>query len=392
MAPNLRPRKFRPSFVAEEEPPSKKPAIEPTINLLALPEDLVLCCLARVSRLYYPTLSLVSNTFRSLTSSPELYQTRSLFNRTENCIYVCLQFPTEPNLRWFTLCRKPDKTLNNHTTCKKKKKKTENSSGNVLAPVRILNSPPPHVEWSNLVAVGHRLYAIISDDVPCPSSFFFLDCRTHTWVETPSLRLAHTLQVSDGDELDGMMYLAEGYENPESLNCVEVFDVKTQTWNPVPPEKRIFRAKDFQGKACKNRDRLSFPANIKDSTLGFVGPGAWCLIGRVLCLYDSYEDEFKWWDSDEEIDCWREVKGLEGLPKFSPDCNVYSIDCGGKMVVFWDKYVPSRAGYKEKMIWCAEISLEMRSNEEVWGKVEWMDAVLKVPKSYKFVYASAATL
>ncbi|CAN6980326.1 unnamed protein product [Brassica oleracea var. botrytis] len=55
-------------------------------------------------------------------------------------------------------------------------------------------------------------------------------------------------------------------------------------------------------------------------------------------------------------------------------------------------YVPAPGGYKEKMIWCADISLEMRGSEEVWGKVEWFDAVLKVPKSYKFVYAKAATL
>ncbi|CAH8358376.1 unnamed protein product [Eruca vesicaria subsp. sativa] len=62
------------------------------------------------------------------------------------------------------------------------------------------------------------------------------------------------------------------------------------------------------------------------------------------------------------------------------------------MVVFWDKYVRASGGYKEKMIWCAAISLEIRSSEEVWGKVEWFDAVLKVPKSYKFVYAIAATI
>lgn len=60
-------------------------------------------------------------------------------------------------------------------------------------------------------------------------------------------------------------------------------------------------------------------------------------------------------------------------------------------MVFWDKYVPA-SGYKKKMIWCADISLEMRSGEEIWGKIEWFDAVLTVPRSYKFVSAIAATL
>ena len=94
----------------------------------------------------------------------------------------------------------------------------------------------------------------------------------------------------------------------------------------------------------------------------------------------------------KQIDGWEKVDGLEGLPKFARYSNVKLVNCGGKLVVFWDKYVPAPGGYKEKMIWCADISLEMRGSEEVWGKVEWFDAVLKVPKSYKFVYAKAATL
>lgn len=44
------------------------------------------------------------------------------------------------------------------------------------------------------------------------------------------------------------------------------------------------------------------------------------------------------------------------------------------------------------MIWCAEISLEKRGSKEIWGKVEWCDVVLKVPSSYKIVFATAATV
>ena len=368
-----------------EEPPSKKLAIEPTTNL-PLPDELVLGCFARASRLHYPILSLVSKTFRSLTSSPELYQTRSLLNRTENCLYVCLQFPNDPCLRWFTLCRKPDKALNN-----KKKKKKSSTSGNVLGQVRILGSPPP-VEWSNLVAVGHKLYAV--RDGPCSSDVFFLDCRTHTWVETPSLRLAHTFP-----ECDGMIYLPGGSESPDSLNFVQVFDVKTQTWKPVPPEKKIFRLRDLQGRAYQNNDvaaassrRWLVVARLKDRTVSVEGSGTLCLIEKAFYRYASSSGELLWSNRSTESDVWRKVKGLERLPKFTRYSNVYLVASGGKLVVFWDKYVPARGGYKEKMIWCAEISLETRSSEEVWGKVEWFDAVLTVPKSYKFVYSIAATL
>ncbi|KAG2295416.1 hypothetical protein Bca52824_042085 [Brassica carinata] len=135
--------------------------------------------------------------------------------------------------------------------------------------VQILNSPP--VEWSDsdIVAVGHKLYAINKeDDVSSSSSnVFFLDCRTHTWVETPSLRFAHT-----NPGIDGMMYLAGSYENPDSLNCVQVLDTKNQTWKAVPEDKRIFRDTDFEGKVYKNLDgasgkRSSLVLKLKDSTI-----------------------------------------------------------------------------------------------------------------------------
>ncbi|CAA7055282.1 unnamed protein product [Microthlaspi erraticum] len=82
------------------------------------------------------------------------------------------------------------------------------------------------------------------------------------------------------------------------------------------------------------------------------------------------------------------VKGLEGLPEISADYkNVKLVRHGGNMLVLWDEFV----GRKENMVWCAEISLERCSNEEIWGKVEWFDWVLTVPKSYVFMYALSAT-
>ncbi|KAF8087485.1 hypothetical protein N665_0584s0019, partial [Sinapis alba] len=207
------------------------PSIEPTSNL-PLPDDLIFECLARVSRLHYPILSLVTTEFRSLTASPELSKTRSLLNRTEKCLYLCLQFPTEPNLRWFTLCRKPDKTLNIHIC-----EKNETSSGNVLAPVQILNSCP--VECFILFV----LYVV----PPSSSNVVFLDCRMHKWVETPRLRLAHT-------------------------------------------KRRVFRATDFEGKVYKNVDltsgkRDSLVLKLKDSTIDWVGFSTLCLLEKIFLKY-----------------------------------------------------------------------------------------------------------
>ncbi|CDY66883.1 BnaCnng52730D [Brassica napus] len=197
-----------------------------------------------------------------------LYLFRLKIKIISNSLIFFFSFPTEPNLRWFTLCRKPDKTVN----------KTESLS-----------------ELSNLVAVDHKLYAINKEDdvTSCSSNVFFLDCRTHTWV------------------VEGLVDSASG--------------------------RSVFLTKDL------------------------VEFGSACLIEKIYYCYGS-TGEFLWSNNSAEVDGWKKVEGLEGLSKLARYSNVNLVDCSGKMVVFWDKYVP--AGNKEKMIWCAEISLEMRSSGE----------------------------
>ncbi|EFH50975.1 hypothetical protein ARALYDRAFT_911532 [Arabidopsis lyrata subsp. lyrata] len=71
-----------------------------TFNMPYLPDDILLHCLARVSRLYYPILSLVSKRFRSLVTSLELHDIRIVLGRTENCLYMCLYFSSESKPCW----------------------------------------------------------------------------------------------------------------------------------------------------------------------------------------------------------------------------------------------------------------------------------------------------
>ncbi|EOA32364.1 hypothetical protein CARUB_v10015631mg [Capsella rubella] len=96
---------------------------EEPMTLMMLPNDLILNCLARVPRLYYHTLSLVSKRLRSLLASTELYQTRILLGWTEK--------------QCFTLCRKP------------------NSSKNVLVPI---TSPNSATYDSDCAKVGYNIY------------------------------------------------------------------------------------------------------------------------------------------------------------------------------------------------------------------------------------------
>lgn len=96
------------------------------------------------------------------------------------------------------------------------------------------------------------------------------------------------------------------------------------------------------------------------------------------------------------------MNGLEVLPEmlgkglktfrtlfefFNPErwhCKI--VDYGGKMVVLWDEECD---GYQENRIWCAEIELERRGGDEIWGKVVWFDVVLTVPKSCHFLNGNA---
>ncbi|CAH8278952.1 unnamed protein product [Arabidopsis lyrata] len=383
------PEKKRKSPTRKTKKRSLTPSPESTSNP-SLPDDLVVNILARVSRSYHPNLSLVSKSFRSILASPELYQTRTLLGKTETFLYVCLRFPNEANPRWFTLYRKPNQTL----TKKKKKKKKEDSIGNLLAPISILNPPP--LEWSSLIAVGSYLYAITAamDDSPC-SNVWYLDCRTHTWLDSPRMRIAHT-----DTPYDGNVYLAESSESPDSLNCVEVYNTETQAWNPVPPKRPIFELENLEGTIYMNLEGMSpwqataFKPKVSTSEL----VGLHMILGRVsYCTIDKVDYHYAPHYPPGVNLTWRTnntsgiLEGLEGLPQFANSCTVILADYGGKLVVLWDKYEQG-FGYKKKMIWCAEISLEKRNTEEIWGKVEWFDAVLTVPKSYKFVCAKSVTV
>ncbi|KAL1207398.1 F-box/kelch-repeat protein [Cardamine amara subsp. amara] len=368
------------------KPPTKQsPESNPNPSL---PNDLVVSCLARVSRLHYPTLSLVSKTFQSLIASPDLYKTRSLLNRTESCLYVCLEFLSDPNPRWFTLFQKPNQTLTK-----------EKSSGYALIPISIPNSP--HVQYDRgLVAVGSNIYAIGGTiENADSSSVSILDCRTHMWHEAPSMWMKRNQPAAN--VLDGKIYVAGGFKDFDDSNWMEVFDLKTQTWELAKRCKsRVFKSTVLEGEiytfggkvvAYKPKEDRWEAVPVGKYLRLDVGWGLICncVIDNVLYCYNHSVAGIQHYNSG--IRCWIDLKGLEGLPKFAGSCNVKLVDYGGKMAIFWNTCLPS-SSYKSKSIWCAVISLEKSKTKEIWGKIEWLDVVLTVPHTSKFVAALAAIL
>jgi len=386
-------------------------------NMPYLPDDLLLNILGRVSRLYYPILSLVSKRFRSLVGSLELYKIRTLLGRrTENCLYLSLRFSYGSNPRWFTLCRRPTRTpspepnlksrwftscfrpiLTNLTraTSKEEKKLSEN----LMVSIPTSNDCPLSGLTCNTIGsyiymIGGYINGVLSSRV------FFLDCRSHTWHEAPSMQVARKSPLVN--VLDGKIYVVEGWRGSDYSNLIEIFDPKTQKWEHVPSPSAEMRGR-YISKGLVYEEKLYLfgdknvvykPKESRWDALGFdmnlwlVSYGSSCVIDNVC--YMVFYKRLIWYDS--EVRYWRVLKGLEKLPKLRHrrSC-IRMVDYGGKIAILWEKKVRV-VGSDKKMIWCTEIALERRSAHKIYGKIEWCDVVLTVPKSCSLLEFIAVTI
>lgn len=97
---------------------------------------------------------------------------------------------------------------------------------------------------------------------------------------------------------------------------------------------------------------------------------------------------FTWYD--RKARSWKDLIGVGILPDIGghlPDigglCKM--VDLGGNMAVLWESYRDGSDGQvEETFIWCAEITLERRNDDEMWGNVEWCDVVLTPHESCLF--------
>ncbi|EOA22686.1 hypothetical protein CARUB_v10003390mg [Capsella rubella] len=412
------------------------------IDLLHLPDDILLNCLARVSRLYYPTLSLVSKRLCSLVASLELYETRTLLGRTEKCLYVCLRLSSETKPRWFTLCRrstpipspspspspKPSPSpscscspspshscspnlnpyLNlrgfiscsrpqpNHTINDEEKKTL--SMGNSMVSVPTCNYYPPF-GWPR-GAIGSNIYMIGGYGNASYSSTLvhLMDCRTHTWQKAPSMQMARKHPLVN--VLDGKIYVVKGCRNLDSSNMIEFFDPETQIWEYLPcPYADMCKRIELRSIATNRKLYLfTWEASVvydpKENRWDVVGSldiifdlnysnCSSCVIDNLI--YYTYEFCTRIWWYDPERRSKGTLKGLEKLPKLPR--HIRLVDYGGKLMLSWEK----EEELAEKVFCCAEIELE-RQNEEIYGKIMWRDTVLKLSKPYDIVEVLTATV
>ncbi|KAL0739165.1 hypothetical protein Bca4012_015375 [Brassica carinata] len=411
----------------EVEPPQKKPKLppppppfhhQPCLSFSSLPYDITLNCFARIPKSYYPKISLVSKTFRSLLSSSDLYAARSQMGTTEICLYICLEYSTEhltlPSPRWFSLYVKPKRNLTDGRT-------KEKSSGNLLVPIPKHSLPPPPPYASSTVMVGSKIYLFggpLDDNVRRYSSAVRVyDCRIKTWRNLPNMNMERF--YASAYVLDDKIYVMGGcrawYEHE---SWFEMFDIKTQTWKTLPanPDRKVRLGRRKVCKIGVVHEKIYVKTKIElndwvydvkekkwsvaDVALSLNWSYSWCVIDNVMFSYSRLR--YVWYDLKSST--WKDVRGLEVLKKYRSFSNanpngsvVELVNYGGKLVIIWDRF-ERRGRSQNKNIWCAVVALE-RIHGGFWGKIEWFDVVHTVPKSYAFlrclpvwaVLAAAAT-
>ncbi|CAL9227313.1 unnamed protein product [Arabidopsis halleri] len=385
----------------EVEPPQKKaklPPLQCESSFLSLPDEIIVNCFARISKSSYRSLSLVCKTFRSLISSPDLYAARSQLGTTEICgLYLCLRFSTvpfkEPTRRWFTLSVEPNRNLTDGRRCR----------GNVFVPF------DNFLPYSNsAVSIGSKIYGEHMSDYFGPSSAIWIyDCQTRTWGDVPNMKMKR--KHASACVLDDKIYVMGGCDSG-GINWFEMFDIKTQTWRTLPenPDVKV-RMGDNVRKidVVQGNIYVKTGAEVKDwiydvkegkwsvaeEHLSLLWSNSWCVIDNVMYCYSC--SRYKWYDLEGRM--WRDVKGLERLNRYRSasndfgNCMVELVNYGGKLAILWDRFErPGRS--QNKNIWCAMVVLNRGFGGSIWGKIEWVNVVLTVPKSYKFLRCIALSV
>ncbi|XP_010513282.1 PREDICTED: F-box/kelch-repeat protein At4g39560-like [Camelina sativa] len=247
----------------------KRKNLIPPSSLSSLPNEILLSCLARISRYHYRSFSLVSKTLRSLISSPELYQSRSWIGNTEPYLYLCQRLP--PYDRWFLV----DQTIVTNGRIK--------DDGLSLSPIAPSPSAPSK---PSAVAVGFEIYQMggtINDDKRPSSAVHVFDCRTHTWRDAPNMLVARKRAKSAF--IDGKIFVIGGTKDSKSssMNLAEVYDLNSQTWKPLlspcdDAKVQLRRGQLYVNSKLKTCEYDSKQGRWKDSPKASLSKGPWCII------------------------------------------------------------------------------------------------------------------
>ncbi|CAA7044852.1 unnamed protein product [Microthlaspi erraticum] len=341
----------------------------------ALPNDVLLNCLARVPRRYDPILACVSKTFRSLVLSPdELPQVRYLMGKNDYPV-LYVRFSVGYRLKvfhWLTF------NLNEKIP----------SDQDIRLP--FLTTP---LLSGSTVSIGSDIYFIGAAGV-FPGLYRFDSLSGKLW-RGPLMKAGR--RYPGVAVVDGKIYALGGCLYDDRL-LVEVFDLETQTWEfaPLSPhgEDRYGTGSMRTGREMSETvavdgkiyvmgylEGIHVVYNTKDGTSETFemadetwNRGGACVIDSVIYVY-YFGLGLMWYDSKEKV--WRVVQGLKIDESIE---RVGLVDCDGKLAILWGD-CSNGSGDTNKKIWCKMVVLD-RSEVAIHGKVDWSDSLGSVPANY----------
>ncbi|CAN7092056.1 unnamed protein product, partial [Brassica rapa subsp. narinosa] len=230
------------------------------------------------------------------------------------------------------------------------------------------------VHWRNHAVIGSDIYIIgrYLNSKLSSARVFFLDCRSYTWHEAPSMRTRRN--CPNMSAIDGKIHVVEKYGTFRFI-----YDPKTETWESVPcpiteilGQKFTLNSLAIDGKLYLFADNYKCMVYTPVENKWDVVVGYWtqfkftCVISNVI--YSSRLSRvLKWYDSGGRM--WRDLKGLEELPKLPMSFSrLRLVNYGGKIAVLW--VTSSGVFSKEKVILCAVIAVERHNGQEIYGKIE----------------------
>ncbi|KAJ4880330.1 F-box/kelch-repeat protein [Raphanus sativus] len=329
----------------------------------SLPDDVTVDIVARVPRSRYPTLSLVSRTFRKLIASPKLYNTRSQLGITEHRVYALLYNRTTGDLRFHVLHRK--------VNCRNR--------------LVVVGSLPPMSSIESFVSVGSKTY--VFNNLESLS----IDFASHTVQSIPGMPQRMINNVANA--VDGKVYLiGDSFCSFSSrkgwMKAVMVFDTETQTWEPVRvkhdlpygdlwSDSAVMEGKLFF-KSFRNHHAFAYePREDKWELKEVLNAKEWkgaCVVDDVLYYHDRSVKAGALMAFDpKQSPCWSVVNGLEEFFAVEETDRSRVVKCGEKMLAL---FFTKKHDAKKKVICCAEIALGRRQGE-IWGKVLSCDVVFE---------------
>ncbi|XP_020879255.1 putative F-box/kelch-repeat protein At3g46050, partial [Arabidopsis lyrata subsp. lyrata] len=253
--------------------------------------------------------------------------------------------------------------------------------------VHTLTNPKPtvpyqHLESSTVVSTGSEIYIIGGYfEGKRSTRVLVLDCPSHQLRRLPNMRLSR--ESAAADVIDGRIYVIGGPWSDNIEDWGEAYDPKTQTWEPLLPttldlttQKSVVPGRLVMGGKVYIYDDIGYMPELR------LEENNVCLveIDNMMCQVSVCKGVLPWYDLK-----WSWVRGLEGLLNSHFPCYLVSVanyDRGSRVTVWWESVVFGLLGLNywtkecKKEIWCAEISLERRGSEELWGFVEWSKNVV----------------